>query len=369
MATPAPRSRPTQPTKMSNDDIIVEQQYVDDRPRNRRPGRGGVIRVPALPSRPNSHSLRGVAAVDLPKRDSRAAPFDVAKGTSVCDVEKEDTGPERTVAGRLDAILASFDNRDHVLALNELSQRVGLPKSTVHRLSDQLCSVGWLERNSGGYRIGLRLLEFGGIALQRNKLRDAALGHIYRVASKTGCAVQLAILYHGEVVYLECFGVARFGLPTRVGGREPAYCTALGKAMLAFEVEAGRKQSFTNLRRRTESTITDPRALRAELERNLSDWYRLRRRRSLQSFALRRIAHSGIRPGDRGDICHRAELEATGAFGCGGSAERCSRGLGGAVGHRVGRHVGSTSRLAECHGDHGRPGGEILRWHRPFERH
>jgi hypothetical protein len=48
-----------------------------------------------------------------------------------------------TVVGRLEAILASFDGCDQALALSEISHRVGLPKSTVHRLANQLCAVGW----------------------------------------------------------------------------------------------------------------------------------------------------------------------------------------------------------------------------------
>ncbi len=178
----------------------------------------------------------------------------------------EDDGPCRTVLGRLDAILASFGTSDRVLALSEISRRIGLPKSTVHRLADQLCAVGWLERNSGGYRVGLKLLELGGVALQRNGLRDVAFRHIYALAQKTGLAVQLAILDHNEVVYLERIVLTRFRVPTRVGGRQPAYCTALGKAMLAFEDEASQASVLANLPRRTEATITDPRALRAQFE-------------------------------------------------------------------------------------------------------
>jgi DNA-binding IclR family transcriptional regulator len=184
----------------------------------------------------------------------------------IVPLERGGGSPDRTVLGRLDAILASFGSSDRVLPLSEISRRVGLPKSTVHRLTDQLCSVGWLERNSGGYRVGLKMLELGGVALQRNGLRDVAFKHVYDLACKTGFAVQLAILDRDEVVYLERIVLTRFGLPTRIGGRQPAYCTALGKAMLAFEDERSQASALANMPRRTEFTITDPRALKAELE-------------------------------------------------------------------------------------------------------
>ena len=179
---------------------------------------------------------------------------------------REDDSQASTVVGRLEAILASFDGCDHALALSEISHRVGLPKSTVHRLANQLCAVGWLERNSGGYRVGLKLLELGSVALQRTGLREAAFRHLHSLALRTGLAVHLGILDHGEVVYLDRVTTTRISVPTRVGGREPAYCTALGKAMLAFEDPASRSAALANMARRTEFTITEPRAMLAALE-------------------------------------------------------------------------------------------------------
>ena len=182
------------------------------------------------------------------------------------EAERGDDGQASTVVGRLEAILASFDGCDQALALSEISHRVGLPKSTVHRLANQLCAVGWLERNSGGYRVGLRLLELGSVALQRTGLREAAFRHLHSLAQRTGLAVHLGILDHGEVVYLDRVVTARVSLPTRVGGREPAYCTALGKAMLAFEDPASQAQALTAMSRRTEFTVIEPRAMQATLD-------------------------------------------------------------------------------------------------------
>ena len=182
------------------------------------------------------------------------------------DADTGEDGQGSTVVGRLEAILASFDGCDHALGLSEISHRVGLPKSTVHRLANQLCAVGWLERNSGGYRVGLKLLELGSVALQRTGLREAAFKHLHSLALRTGLVAHLGILDHGEVVYLDRVTTTRVSLPTRVGGREPAYCTALGKVMLAFEKPASQASALAGVRRRTEFTVTDPRALQAALD-------------------------------------------------------------------------------------------------------
>lgn len=184
-------------------------------------------------------------------------------GARPCGQQDEATG---SVVERLEAILASFEGSDRELALSEISQRVGLPKSSVHRLAGQLCSVGWLEKCGGGYRVGLRLLELGSVALQRSGLREVAFTHLHALAARTGLSVHLGILDHGEVVYLDRIAMGRASLPTRVGGRLPAYCTALGKAMLAFEDEAGQAAALKAMARRTEFTITEPRALQGALD-------------------------------------------------------------------------------------------------------
>ena len=197
---------------------------------------------------------------------SPAVPGGNVREIGKAGADKEEDGQASTVVGRLEAILASFDGCDRALGLSEISHRVGLPKSTVHRLASQLCAVGWLERNSGGYRVGLKLLELGSVALQRTGLREAAYKHLHSLAVRTGLVVHLGILDHGEVVYLDRVTTTRVSLPTRVGGREPAYCTALGKVMLAFEDPASQMSALASPWRRTEFTIVQPRAIQAALD-------------------------------------------------------------------------------------------------------
>lgn len=174
--------------------------------------------------------------------------------------------PERTVLGRVGSIMEAFNGGQHVLSLGDLSERTGLPKSTLHRLADQLCQIGWVERDPGGYRVGMRLFELGNLAVEGNRLQEAAFPHLQSLANKTGMSAHLGILDQTEVVYLERI-VGPFRLPTRRGGREPAYCTALGKAMAAFDDEASRVVTASRMPRKTANTITDPLALRTELNR------------------------------------------------------------------------------------------------------
>jgi DNA-binding IclR family transcriptional regulator len=183
-----------------------------------------------------------------------------------------ESGPDadsasRSVLGRIDSVVGAFDDVHGVLTLHELTQRTELPKSTVHRMVEQLVRIGWLERDVEGYRVGMRLFEIGGLATRRRRLAESASPHLHALSATTSLAVQLAILDRTEVVYLERITPGDFTPPTREGGRQPAYCTALGKAMLAFDPVATAEVLEEGLPRRTSRTLTSQEALLADLER------------------------------------------------------------------------------------------------------
>jgi len=179
--------------------------------------------------------------------------------------------PEHTVLGRSASIMEAFNGGQQILSLSDLNKRTHLPKSTLHRLVDQLCQVGWLERDHGGYRVGMRMFELGTLAVDGNRLHEAAFPHLQALAAKTGLAAQLAILDRAEVVYLERIVVGPIRLPTRRGGRKPAYCTALGKALAAYDDDAMHAVIAAPMPRMTPKTITEPVALWTELKRVRDD--------------------------------------------------------------------------------------------------
>jgi DNA-binding IclR family transcriptional regulator len=180
----------------------------------------------------------------------------------------EGTGPQAPAMRRVRDESGDRRPPEHtVLGRSDLNKRTHLPKSTLHRLVDQLCQVGWLEREQGGYRVGLRMFELGTLAVEGSRLHEAAFPHLQALASRTGLAAQLAILDHADVVYLERVVVGPVRLPTRRGGRKPAYCTALGKAMAAYDDDTIHAVINAPMPQKTAKTITDPAALRTELKR------------------------------------------------------------------------------------------------------
>jgi DNA-binding IclR family transcriptional regulator len=180
---------------------------------------------------------------------------------------KEDGEHRESVAGRISAIIDAFDAASPTLSLSQLTERTGLPKSTVHRMADQLVELRWLERTSTGYRLGMRFFEVGGLVASRGHLRERALPYLQDLQAASRHAVHLGILEGNDVVILEkLYGHGAPNLPTRVGGRMPAHCTAAGKALLAFAPEKVVDEVIAaGLVRRTGRTIVVPELFRQEL--------------------------------------------------------------------------------------------------------
>ena len=140
----------------------------------------------------------------------------------------------RSVLTRATQILAAFDDQHPTLKLRGLSARTGLPRSSVHRTAEQLVELRWLERSADGYRPGLLLFELGGLVPRVSRIRQRALPFMEDLYETTHELVQLAVLDGSEVVYLEKIGGHDSSeVSSRLGGRLPAACTGLGKAMLA----------------------------------------------------------------------------------------------------------------------------------------
>jgi IclR family acetate operon transcriptional repressor len=146
----------------------------------------------------------------------------------------DSTDPLASVLGRAFAIVSAFNSDDESVKLTELARRTGLPKATVHRFLQQLCGFHLVERTATGYQLGLRLFELG---MRQPVSRDlrAALPILGDLRDATHQTVHLAVLDEGQVLYVEkLVGHSGRPLASRVGGKLPAHCTGVGKALLAF---------------------------------------------------------------------------------------------------------------------------------------
>ena len=100
---------------------------------------------------------------------------------------------------------------------------------------ERLVQLRWLRRSGRDYELGMRLVELGSLAVHQDRLHRAAIPLLHELHRATGLVVHLAVLDGPDVVYLEKIGDRMIAaIPTRVGGRQPAHCTAVGKAILAY---------------------------------------------------------------------------------------------------------------------------------------
>ena len=172
-----------------------------------------------------------------------------------------------TVLGKAAALLFSFTADDTHLTLSELKRRTGLPKSTLHRLAGDLVALRLLERDEAGYRLGGKLFELGMRASVERGLLEVATPFLEDVYERTHETVHLGVLEGTEVVYVAKIGGHRqASTPSRIGGRMPLYCTALGKALLAHSPASLLDEVVAQgLERRTPRTITAAGLLRRQL--------------------------------------------------------------------------------------------------------
>ncbi len=183
------------------------------------------------------------------------------------------TGTSQSLARGL-AILSTFHSDRPLIGVSELSRGLELSRSTVHRYVATLAKLGYLQQDpdSKRYRLGPKVLDLGFSALNSMDLLEVSAPHLRRLSDETQRTVNVAILDGTDVVYIERCRAARPGqqqidLNLHVGARLPAYCTAMGKAILAFLSEERLEEVIERIDfvPRGPNTLTDPKAFREEL--------------------------------------------------------------------------------------------------------
>jgi IclR family KDG regulon transcriptional repressor len=159
---------------------------------------------------------------------------------------------------------------DGPCALTDMAKYCGVTKSNAHRLLKTLeeCRYVRQDPKTRAYEPTLRLWELGTRVFNRLDLRIVAAPHLRTLARMTKESVHLSAFDDGEVIYLDKVdSVHAVRAYIGIGDRAPAYCTATGKAVLAFMPEEVIERTCRDLKRFTTKTTVDPRKLRAELTR------------------------------------------------------------------------------------------------------
>lgn len=172
------------------------------------------------------------------------------------------------------AVLECFSPQRPVLGIVDIADELGMSRSTAHRYVITLVALDFMEQVANRkYRLGLRVTDLGMSALNSTGLREHAHPALEELRKRTTFTTSLAVLDGPEVLYVDRVRSLRRGqhkidLNIRLGSRLPAYCTALGKVLLAGVPEPQRREvvSEIELEKRGPNTITSKKALLAELE-------------------------------------------------------------------------------------------------------
>lgn len=174
-------------------------------------------------------------------------------------------------------LLKTFTAEEPELGITDLAKRLGVAKSTAHRLASTLVAEGFLEQNDadGRYRLGLLLFSIGTLVRRRMDVSEQAVPHLQALCESSGETVHLAVLHDTEIVFLRNIESKQAIRPrSYLGVRKPAFCTSEGRALLAF----GPPLHVTAVMRgelapRTPKTLTDKAAITKLLQKIRNQGY------------------------------------------------------------------------------------------------
>lgn len=171
---------------------------------------------------------------------------------------------------RAAAILQVLAVEEAPTSLGDLATAVGLAKTTTHGLVQTLCDVGFVEQDpvSGGYLVGLGLLELSTRSVDVHELRSRALNWTDALAARSGQSAQVGVLDDDAVrIAHHVFRPDASEQRLDTGSTHPLHATALGKVLLAHDPRAVRALGAGDLESLTYRTVTD----RSRLLRALAD--------------------------------------------------------------------------------------------------
>ena len=159
------------------------------------------------------------------------------------------------------SVLEFISQNARGVSLADIVKTVGIPKTSAFRILEVLLSREYVTWNpeSEKYAIGLKALEIGLSGLVGQDIVEISIPYLQDLSATVGETSFLAVYNSGDVVYLyKAEGNQSIVTTATLGSRRPAYCTALGKAILAnLPIEESDRIFDRPLEKLTEKTIVD----------------------------------------------------------------------------------------------------------------
>jgi Transcriptional regulator len=189
---------------------------------------------------------------------------------------------KQDTSSNLDKVLTILEEiSDHPagISLAELSKRTLIAKTTIFRILESLKAREYVTMTpeTERYTLDIKSLELGIKGLMNANLVEIAIPYLKKFSSTTSETSFLGVYNQGEVVYLyKSEGALSIQTDAQLGSRKPAYCTGVGKALLAFQPEEEIERVLSMpLAKVTRGTITDKDKLREVLRQIREQGYAL----------------------------------------------------------------------------------------------
>ncbi|WP_426173964.1 IclR family transcriptional regulator domain-containing protein [Massilia sp. TWR1-2-2] len=188
--------------------------------------------------------------------------------------------PERSIAEEIDAltdpsfmtslarglaVLRAFSDSRRALTIAQISQKTGIPRAAVRRCLHTLKQLGYAEAEMNNFSLRPKVLTLGYSYLSSTPLAVSSQPYLNNVSRALNESCSLAVLDDSEVLYIARSATSRvMSVALNAGSRLPAYCTSLGRVMLAH-LEPDELDAYfarTKLRPMTERTVVSQKRLR-----------------------------------------------------------------------------------------------------------
>lgn len=171
------------------------------------------------------------------------------------------------------AVVRAFNRDNPAMTLSQVGRATGLTRAGARRVLHTLQALGYVASDGRLFSLTPRILELGYSYVSSRNWLAVAKPYLQELRDRLGEHVSVAVLDGADVVYVAQFPIDRVvSVRLETGMRRPAYCTAMGRVLLAQLPEAAARQwlETADLRKLSARTETDPMVLLAEIRKAAS---------------------------------------------------------------------------------------------------
>lgn len=176
------------------------------------------------------------------------------------------------------AVLRAFSDQRRSLTIAQISHRTGISRAAVRRCLHTLCALGYADADGTQFSLQSKVLTLGYSYLSSTPLTVSTAPYLNRLSRQLNESCSLAVLQDDEILYVARSATARImSVSLNTGSRLPAYCTSMGRVLLA-ELDEEALDAYlarTRLQAYTDKTVVSPVRLRSILEQVRASGYAL----------------------------------------------------------------------------------------------